>query len=162
MKANADGSAPAVGTLAGSLGLAVGRGTDGKQNRSLLSFDTTALPAGAVVTAARLTVSYGSGSGNPWNEGQLTVDARTGCFGTTCTTGTDDYAATADAPAVATLAAFTTGTRTSTDFSPAGLAAITPGGTLQLRLGFDHALTSTAYLFLQRGANATLTVEYRS
>ncbi|KQV18659.1 MULTISPECIES: PHB depolymerase family esterase [unclassified Kitasatospora] len=161
VKANADGSAPAVGTLAGSLGLAVGRGTDGKQNRSLLSFDTTALPAGAVVTAARLTVSYGSGSGNPWGEGQLTVDTRSGCFGAACTTGTDDYTAPADAPAVATLAAFSSGTRVSTDFTAAGLAAITPGGTVQLRLGFDHALASTGYLFLQRGANAVLTLEYR-
>lgn len=162
VKANPDGSAPTVGTLSGSLGLAVGRGTDGKQNRALLSFDTPPLPPGAVITAARLTVSYASGSGNPWFEGQLTVDARRGCFGTACTTGTDDYAAPADAPTVATLAPFSSGTRVSTDFSPTGLATITPGGTVQLRLTFDRALTSTGYVFLQRGTNATLTIDYRS
>ncbi|GAA0675157.1 hypothetical protein GCM10010193_30170 [Kitasatospora atroaurantiaca] len=161
VKAAADGSSPAVGTLSGSLGLAVGRGTDGKQNRALLSFDTSGIPAGAVITGARLTVAYGSGSGDPFSGSRLVVDARTGCFGAAGTTGTDDWSAAVTAAEVATIGRFSSGSQTSTDLSPAGLAAITPGGTVQLRLSFDQALTSTAYLFLQRGANATLSVEYR-
>ncbi|MGW4648323.1 extracellular catalytic domain type 1 short-chain-length polyhydroxyalkanoate depolymerase [Kitasatospora sp. NPDC004289] len=158
VKANTDGTSPTVGTLAGTLGLAVGRGTDGKQNRALLSFDTSALPAGATVTAARLTVSYASGSGNPWNEAQLTVSTRAGCFGPGCTTTPEDYAALADTPDAATIPAFSSGTRTSTDFHP----TVTPGTPLQLRLAFDRPLSSTAYLFLQRGTAATLTLEYRT
>ncbi|MFJ8040710.1 PHB depolymerase family esterase [Kitasatospora sp. NPDC096147] len=158
VKANADGSSPAVGTLAGTLGLAVGRGTDGRQNRALLSFDTSALPPGATVTAARLTVTRASGSGDPWSGAQLTVSTRTGCFGPDCTTTPEDYAAPADAPDTATVPAVTTGTATSTTFHP----TVTPGVPLQLRLAFDRPLPATAYAFLQRGPAATLTLEYRS
>ncbi|MER5640814.1 PHB depolymerase family esterase [Kitasatospora sp. NPDC002227] len=157
VKAAADGSSPSVGTLADYLGLAVGRGADGLQNRALLSFDTSALPAGAVVTAARLTVGWASGSGNPFGAAHLVVDTRTGCFGTTCATAPEDWQAAPTTPATATLAPFTSGTRTSTDFTP----AVTPGTPLQLRLRFDQPLPTTAYLFLQRGTHATLTLDYR-
>lgn len=44
IKANADGSSPAIGTLESSLGLALGRGSDSKYNRAMLSFDTSTLP----------------------------------------------------------------------------------------------------------------------
>ncbi|GJF29789.1 hypothetical protein KNE206_24890 [Kitasatospora sp. NE20-6] len=160
VKAAADGSSPALGTLADSLGLAVGRGTDGRQNRALFSFDTSAVPAGATVTGARLTVGYGSGSGNPWASAQLAVDVRNGCFGAACTTGTDDWSAAASAASVATVGAFGSGSTVSSGFTAAGLAAITPGSTVQLRLAFDQAPASTAYVFLKRGAGATLTVDW--
>ncbi|MCU7824131.1 PHB depolymerase family esterase [Kitasatospora sp. DSM 101779] len=160
VKAAADGGSPAVGTLADSLGLAVGRGTDGRQNRALLSFDASAVPAGATITGARLTLGYGSGSGDPWAAAQLTVDVRDGCFGAACTAGTDDWSAPASAGAAATVARFASGSRTSGEFSAAGVAAIRPGSTVQLRLQFDQALASTAYVFLQRGAGAVLTVDW--
>lgn len=160
VKAAADGSSPALGTLADTLGLAVGRGTDGRQNRALLSFDTSAVPAGATVTGARLTVGYGSGSGDPWAAASLAVDVRAGCFGAACTTGTDDWAAAATAGGAATVARFTAGSQVSTGFSAAGLAAITAGSTVQLRLAFDQAPASTAYVFLKRGASATLAVDW--
>ena len=44
VKAGTGGASPAVGTLESSLGLAIGRGTDGKFNRALLSWFLTGEP----------------------------------------------------------------------------------------------------------------------
>lgn len=160
VKAFADGSSPAVGTLST---LAIGRGTDSKLNRTILSFDTSSLPDGATITAATVTVTYSSGSGNPWTNpagNTMTVDVRRGTFGA-ATTETADWAAAADASAVATLAAFSSGTRTSSGFSAAGLGAINKTGRTQLRLRFTLNQTATAYVFVGQGASATLTVTYQ-
>ncbi len=160
VKALADGSSPAVGTLST---LAVGRGTDGKLNRAILSFDTSSLPDGAIVTAAKVTVTYSSGSGSPWSNpagNTMVVDVRRGTFGA-ASTETSDWAAAADAPAAATIAAFTSGTRTSSGFSASGLGAIHTAGRTQLRLRFSQNQTSTAYVFLGQGASTTLTLTYR-
>jgi len=159
LKANADGSAPALGTLTG---LALGRGTDGKYNRSFLSFDTSSIPDNAVIHRAYLTVSYSSGSGDPWatpSGNSLLIDVKNGTFNA-ATTETADWAATATASDVADIAKFTTGTKASADFSGAGLSAINLAGKTQLRLRFTGNQTATAYLFIRDGANATLTVEY--
>lgn len=160
VKANADGSAPALGTLTT---LAVGRGTDAKYNRTLLSFDTSSLPDGAVVTSATVTVTYSSGSGSPWESpagNTLVVDAKHGTFGAAATE-LSDWTAAADAAATATLAAFSSGTRTSSGFSAAGLGAVNRTGRTQLRLRFSQNQTATAYVFLAQGASATLTVTYQ-
>jgi len=163
VKANADASAAAVGTLEASYGLAIGRGSDGKYNRSLLSFDTSALPDGATVVAASLSVAYRSAYGDPWSQpagNRLLVDARSGCFGA-CTIEASDYSAAADATAVAELARFSGGSQTSTVFSAAGLNALNRGGRTQLRLRFEQAPGATHYLWIDHGASATLRVEYR-
>ncbi|WP_408950134.1 PHB depolymerase family esterase [Lysobacter sp. Hz 25] len=163
VKANADASAAAVGTLEASYGLAIGRGSDGKYNRSLLSFDTSALPDGAAVVAASLSVAYRSAYGDPWSQpagNRLRVDVRSGCFGA-CTIEAGDYSTAADATAVAELARFSGGRQTSTAFSAAGLNALNRGGRTQLRLRFEQAPGSTHYLWIDRGASATLRVEYR-
>lgn len=159
LKANADGSAPALGTLTG---LALGRGTDAKYNRAFLSFDTSSIPDTAAVTRAYLTVSYSSGSGDPWASpagNTLVIDVKNGTFNA-ATTETADWAAAATASAVADIAKFTSGTKASADFSGAGLSAINPAGKTQLRLRFTGNPTGTAYLFIRDGANATLTVVY--
>jgi hypothetical protein len=160
VKAFADGSSPAVGTFST---LAVGRGTDGKLNRAILSFDTSSLPDGATITAATVTVTYSSGSGNPWNNpagNTLVGDVRRGTFGA-AGTETSDWAAAADALAATTIASFSSGTRTSSGFSAAGLGAINKTGRTQLRLRFSQDQTSTAYIFLGQGASTTLTLTYR-
>lgn len=160
VKASADGSSPTVGTLTD---LAVGRGTDGKHNRTLLSFDTLSIPAGVTITRARLTVTRASGSGDPWSTpaaNRLLIDARTGCFDT-CSTQASDWAATATATSVAEIAKFTSGVQTSTEFSTAGIAAINRTGKTQLKLYFEKPPTGTAYVFLKSGDSATLTVEYQ-
>jgi poly(hydroxyalkanoate) depolymerase family esterase len=160
VKAYADGSAPAVGTIATP---AVGRGTDSKLNRTVFSFDTAALPDGATVTRAYLTVAWSSGSGDPWASpagNTLVVDAKAGTFGA-AGMETSDWAAAPTASAVATLVKFTSGMQRSADFSAAGLAAVNRTGRTQLKLRFALDPTATAYLFLREGTEAKLTVEYR-
>lgn len=163
VKAFAGGGSPAVGTLESSLGLAIGRGTDGKFNRALLSFDTSSLPDGATVLSATLTVTYRSASGDPWGNpagNRLTIDARSGCFGA-CTIETADWGAAATAAAVADIPPFSGGTATSALFSAAGLAAVNRSGRTQLRLRFAADQSATHYLWIGNGTSATLTVTYR-
>ncbi|MFJ5547372.1 poly(3-hydroxybutyrate) depolymerase [Streptomyces sp. NPDC093225] len=164
VKAAPDGSGAAVGTLEGVSGLALGRGSDGKDNRSLLSFDTSRVPAGKEIVRAYVSATRASGSGDPWASpagNRLLLDVRTGCFGASCTTEPSDWSAPATVPAAAELPAFSSGTRASTDLSPAALAALDRTGTTQLRLRFATTPTSTAYLFLATAPRPTLTVEYR-
>jgi poly(hydroxyalkanoate) depolymerase family esterase len=160
VKANADGSLPAVGTM---LSLAVGRGTDGKQNRTFLSFDTSSLPDTATVVRAYVRVTWSSGSGDPWSNpagNTLLVDVKNGTFGA-AGTETTDYAAAPTASGVASIAKFTTGTKNSTDFSSAGLSAINRTGRTQLKLRFSLNPSATHYAFFGEGANAVLTVVYQ-
>lgn len=160
VKANADGSSPAVGTLAN---LAVGRGTDGKQNRTILSFDTSSLPDTATVVRAYVKVTWSSGSGDPWSNpagNTLLVDVKKGTFGA-AGTETTDFLAAPTASGVASIAKFTSGTKNSTNFSSAGLSAINRTGRTQLKLRFSLNPSSTHYAFFKEGAGATLTVEYQ-
>lgn len=163
VKATATGGSPALGTLESTYGLAIGRGTDGKFNRALLSFDTSSLPDTATVLSATLTVTYNSAYGDPWSNpagNTLTIDANDGCIGT-CTTATTDWAATVTASGVAQLNAFTGGTQTSSLFSAAGVSAVNRTGRTQLRLRFGANQTATHYLWIGNGTTATLTVTYQ-
>ena len=163
LKANADGSSPALGTLESSLGLAIGRGTDAKYNRALLSFDTSSIPDTASITGATLIVSFNSASGDPWAYpagNTLVIDLKTGCFAA-CTLETGDWAAAASASAVANIVRFTAGTQSSSGFSAAGLAAISKTARTQARLRFSQNQTAANYLWIASGASATLRVEYQ-
>ncbi|MFH8727694.1 extracellular catalytic domain type 2 short-chain-length polyhydroxyalkanoate depolymerase [Streptomyces termitum] len=163
VKAAADGSGPAVGTLKGLYGLALGRGADGRTNRTVVSFDTSRIPAGKEVTRAWLTVTRSSGSGDPWSSpagNRLLADVRTGCFGG-CAVEAADFSAAPTVAGGAEVGAFASGSAVSTDLSPAALAALNRGGTTQFRLGFAQAQAGTAYLFVNQGTPVTLTVEYR-
>ncbi len=163
VKAAANGASAAIGTLESSLGLAIGRGSDGKFNRTLLSFDTSSLPDTATVTSATLTVTYRSASGDPWGNpigNTLLIDANSGCIGA-CAIETGDWAATVTASGVAQLLAFSGGTQTSTPFGSVGASAINRTGRTQLRLRFASNQTATNYLWIGNGASATLTVTYQ-
>ncbi|MFD4240308.1 poly(3-hydroxybutyrate) depolymerase [Streptomyces sp. NPDC058525] len=163
IKAAGDGSAPAVGTLEGSYGLALGRGTDGKSNRSVLSFDTAALPAGKEITRAWVTLTRSSGSGDPWAApagNRLLVDVHRGCLGG-CAVEPADWAAATTAAGAADIGPFTSGSKASGDLSAAGLSAVNRSGRTQVRLRFEQNQPGTAYLFVNRDTRATLTVEYR-
>jgi poly(hydroxyalkanoate) depolymerase family esterase len=160
VKANADGSLPAVGTM---LSLAVGRGTDGKQNRTILSFDTSSLPDTAVIVRAYVKVTWSSGLGDPWSNpagNSLVVDVKNGTFGA-AGTETTDFSAAPTASGVASIAKFTTGAQNSADFSSAGLSAINRTGRTQLKLRFSLDPTATHYAFFTEGAGAVLTVVYQ-
>jgi len=164
VKANSGGGSPATGSsfMESYYGLALGRGTDGKFNRTVLSFDTSAIPDSATITRAYLTVARNSGSGDPWASpagNTLVIDVMMGCFGG-CSIATSDWAATPDVSATASLVKWTSGNQTSTDFSAAGLGSIDKTGTTQLKLRFTGNQTSTSYLFIDNGTSAVLTVEY--
>ncbi|MET9963439.1 PHB depolymerase family esterase [Streptomyces sp. NPDC006326] len=162
VKAAADGSAAALGTLEDLYGLALGRGGDGRYDRAVLSFDTSLIPAGKEITRAYVTLARNGGSADPWAGGnRLLVDVRTGCFGG-CSPEPGDWSAPATVAGAAEVPAFLTGSAASSDLSAAGLAALDRTGTTQVRLRFSVPQTSTAYLFVAEGARATLTVEYRS
>ena len=163
VKAAANGTSPAVGTLESSLGLAIGRGTDGKFNRSVLSFDTSSIPDTATVLSAKVTVTYRSASGDPWSDpagNTLVIDVNNGCIDV-CTIGTPDWGAAVTASAAAQLTPFTGGTQTSSLFSAAGLSAVNRTGRTQLRLRFSANQAATNYLWIGNAASATLTVTYQ-
>lgn len=163
VKAGSGGSSPSAGTLEAYYGLAVGRGSDGKFNRSVLSFDTSSIPDGAILTSATLTVAYRSAYGDPWADpagNTLLIDASTGCLGA-CTIEAADWSAIATANAVAQLPAFSSGSQASTAFSAPGLGAIDKGGRTQLRLRYAGDQIATGYLWIDRGAAAKLTVTYQ-
>jgi hypothetical protein len=162
VKANADGTLPAVGTISTP---AIGKGTDAKINRAFFSFDTSALPDTATLVRASLKVTLSSAGGDPWADpaagNTLVIDLKNGVFGTSAATETTDYAATASASAVAEIIKFTTGTQSSADFNASGLASLNKTGKTQARLQFKQNPSGTSYLFLTEGTGATLTVEYK-
>ncbi|WP_434597663.1 extracellular catalytic domain type 2 short-chain-length polyhydroxyalkanoate depolymerase [Streptomyces sp. A5-4] len=163
VKAAADGSGAEVGTLESSSGLAVGRGSDAKFNRMLLSFDTSQIPVGKTISRAYVTVTRNSGSGDPWASpagNRLLVDVHQGCLGG-CAVETSDWVASTTAPGAAEIAKFTSGSKSSTNLSSSGLSAINRSGTTQVKLRFEGNPTSTAYVFLNKDTQATLTVEYK-
>ncbi|TDR40046.1 poly(hydroxyalkanoate) depolymerase family esterase [Tahibacter aquaticus] len=163
VKANASGGGAAVGTLESIYGLAIGRGTDGNFNRSLLSFDTASIPDGATITAASVSVGYRSASGNPWTSpagNTLVVDANSACIGA-CTIEAGDWSATTTASAVAQIPAFSGGSQASTLFSAAGLGAINKSGRSQLRLRFTANPSATNYIWIDKGATAKLSITYQ-
>lgn len=163
VKAAADGTALEVGTLENAYGLAVGRGSDGKYNRTLLSFDTSQIPAGKTITRAYVTITRSSGSGDPWTSpagNRMLLDVKNGCFGG-CAVETTDWATSATAPGAAEMVKFTSGSKSSTDLSSSGLSAINRSGITQVKLRFEVNQSSTAYVFLNKDTQATLTVEYK-
>jgi poly(hydroxyalkanoate) depolymerase family esterase len=162
VKAGSGGNAPSTGTLEAYYGLAIGRGSDGKFNRSVLSFDTSAIPDGATLTSAALTVAYRNAYGDPWSDpagNALLIDANAGCIGA-CTIEATDWSTTATANAVAQLPPSSSGSQVSTAFSAVGLGAIDKGGRTQLRLRFAGDQGATSYLWIDRGAAAKLAVTY--
>ena len=162
IKANADGSSPALGTLESTYGLALGRGSDAKYNRAILSFDTSSIPDTATITGATLIVKYRSASGDPWSNpagNTLSVDLKTACYGA-CTLEVSDYAAVSSASDVANIVRFVSGTQSSNAFSAAGLAAISKTQRTQARLRFTQNPGATHYVWIGSGVDATLRVEY--
>lgn len=158
VKANADGTSATVGAYESTYGVAIGRGSDAQVNKSVLSFDTSSVPDGASVTGAYVTLSYGSGSGDPWASpagNRLVLDVQKGCF-SGCATEAVDWGGAATAASTAEVVAFTTGTQRSRGFGSAGLSAVNTVGLTQVRLRFASIPSSTAYLFVRSGADATL------
>ncbi len=134
---NVGGSATASDST--SSGLRVGDFSGDLHYRSVLSFDTSAIPDGATITAATLSLVRGSLTGtNPFTtHGTCRADVRTGFFGTAATLAVSDFEAAATATAVATLSnPASNGATSSGALNAPGLAAISKTGTTQLKIYF--------------------------
>lgn len=102
--------------------------------RTVLHFDTSALPDNAAIAHACLEVAVHRASGDPWAGGTIAIDVQRGHFGSSRVLHAGDWSAPATAGDVARIGDALSGTTCSADFSPAGLAAINRSGVTQLRL----------------------------
>ncbi len=120
--------------------LRVGDAKKDKQLKTIVSFDTSPVPGGAVIASANLRLRRGRVTGtNPFTtHGACRVDVQTGGFGGDVALAASDFEATATAVAVATLSnAPSNGDWSEGTLDAAGLAAIDLAGTTQLRVYFD-------------------------
>jgi hypothetical protein len=138
-------------------------GDDGKnrQYKSVLSFDTSAIPDRATITSVTLEVTRGSVTGtNPYTtHGALTVDIRSGGFNGNVALEAGDFQGAATAVGTAALSAVTSnGQVASASLGAAGLAALNKSGTTQVRIYFaldDDNDRSADYIGFYSGANGT-------
>ncbi|WP_255298463.1 extracellular catalytic domain type 1 short-chain-length polyhydroxyalkanoate depolymerase [Brevibacillus dissolubilis] len=106
--------------------------------RTILSFDTSALPDTATITSAKLRIYRKSLSGSVSN---LQVDVKTGYFGTSRSVEQGDFNSTATSAKVATLTVPSANNAyTEVSLSTAALSAINKTGVTQFRL---NAVTTT-------------------
>ncbi|MBI5154858.1 hypothetical protein HZA57_06445, partial [Candidatus Poribacteria bacterium] len=149
------GSTSTVAQLAG-----VGDTVGNEQYMLVYSFDTSTLPAGAVIVGGRLTVRRVGIQGNPTNLGLLEVDVMSGFFGPTAALEPLDFQHPATAPDAGTVAAPTMNLDYATaEFNGAGAAAVNPGGRTQVRVRFDipdNGNLAYDYLLLGMAENRTL------
>ncbi len=88
----------------GSTALRLGDDGTNRQFRNIVSFDTSTLPANAIIVSASLELNRGSGAqGNTGNLGQILVDIRTGDFGTGPALENVDFQSPATVAQVATM-----------------------------------------------------------
>ncbi len=131
------GGSSASGSGGGAL--RVGDFPGDRQVKTIVSFDTSTIPAGATIVSATLRLRRGMQfGGNPFSTlGACLVDAQTGGFGGDTAFAASDFQAAATAVGVATLSdAPANGDWSEGDLDAAGLAAINDAGTTQLRVYF--------------------------
>lgn len=155
----------------GASGLKTGDDGSKRQFKAIVSFDTSALPDGATITSASLKLTRAALNGSVSNLGNLTVDIKSGYFGTSQSLEASDFQATAAQTGVATLAVpGANGSSTTGSLSSGSLTSIKKNGRTQLRIYFStaHDTDSTAdNIGWYSGDNATagnrpqFTVEYK-
>lgn len=131
---NAGGGGNATENTTASL--RVGDFSDDTQYRSIVSFDTSALPDTATVTTATLRIKRGTLSGtSPFTtHGTCTVDMSSSFGGSTAFAAGDFQAAAAVAGVASMSNPATNGTFSSGTLNAAGRAAVSKTGTTQLRV----------------------------
>ena len=120
--------------------LRVGDNNADRQYKSVVSFDTSAIPDGATIVSATLRLRRGTLSGtNPFTtHGTCWVDVQTGGFSGSTALQTSDFQAAATAAQAASLSnAASNGTWSEGSLNAAGLAALDKTGTTQLRVYFS-------------------------
>ncbi len=139
-------------------------GDDGsnRQYKTVVSFDTSAIPDGATILSATLRLRRGTVAGtNPFTtHGTCWVDVQSGGgFSGSTTLQTGDFQATATAVQAASLSNAANNLDWSTgSLNAAGLAAINKTGTTQLRVYFaldDDNDRSADYIGYYSGDNGT-------
>ncbi len=134
-----------------------------KQFKGFVSFDTSAIPDGAVLRSANLRLKRWKVSGtNPFStHGALTADIQTGGFGGSTALANSDFQATATATGVATLSnAPSNGDWSEGLLDAAGLAALNVTGATQLRISFaldDNDDSGNDYMQYYTGADTNST-----
>ncbi len=127
-------------TGSGSRPIRVGDASGDRQYRSILSFDTSSIPDGAVLLAAGLRLRRGGLLGtDPFTTlGACTVDVMTGPFGGSAILAAGDFEAPATVPGSGELSAAAADLEWSeASLDAAGLAAIALDGLTQLRVAFE-------------------------
>jgi hypothetical protein len=144
----------------GKLGLRLGDNRFDAQIKTIVSFDTSSIPAGATIQSATLRLRRKRViNTNPFGSfGTALVDIKTGGFSGNPALQNSDFEAVADAVAVATMSsppAFDSYSEGA--LNAAGLAAINTGGKTQLRVAFtlDDNDNGTLDLIGFRGGEAT-------
>ncbi|MEM7351890.1 MAG: FG-GAP-like repeat-containing protein [Acidobacteriota bacterium] len=120
--------------------LRVGDAGKDRQRKSFVSFDTSQVPAAAVVTSANLRLRRGRVTGtNPFTtHGACRVDVQTGGFGGDVALASSDFQATATVVGSATMSnPLSNGDWSEGSLDAAGLAAIDRSGVTQMRIYFD-------------------------
>jgi parallel beta-helix repeat protein len=142
--------------------LRTGDDASDRQFRTILSFDTSAIPDGATIVSATLRLRRGSLTGtNPFTtHGSLFVDIKGGTgFSGSATLQTGDFSAAADAAQVATMsAANANGDLSSGALNASGRAWINKTGKTQLRVYFsldDNDDVGADYVGWYSGNDAT-------
>jgi hypothetical protein len=156
---NAGGSIDATATTTSALRL--GDNNQDRQYKSVVSFDTSAIPDGATILSATVRLRRGTLSGtSPFTtHGTCWADVQTGSFSGSTTLQTGDFQATATAVQAASLSnATANGSWSEGSLNAAGLAAVSKTGTTQLRIYFnldDNDDTGNDYIGYYSGDNST-------
>jgi subtilisin family serine protease len=157
---NLGGSIDATATTTSAL--RAGDDNKDKQYKTVVSFDTSAIPDGATIVSATLRLRRGTVSGtNPFTtHGTCWADVQSGTgFSGSTTLQTGDFQAAATAVQAASLGnAAANGDWSEGSLSAAGLAAINKTGTTQLRVYFnldDNDDTGNDFIGWYSGDNGT-------
>jgi hypothetical protein len=154
---NVGGTVAAAGTTA-----RIGDDTAKKQCKTLLSFDTSAIPDGAVISAATLTIYRVSAVGNPTALGTINLHARKGAFSGANGLATGDFAAAATSTNAGSVPFPAANGPVNIALHPAGIGAVNKTGRTQFRLQFatdDNNNTTADALNIAMSNHAT--VSYR-
>ena len=149
-------------TISASDRLVIGSDRQGRISRAILHFDTAALPDNAEIQRAYLSLEYAARPADSIETPPLTIDIKTGYFGSSLDLQADDWDAASSAQSIAQVNHAEKSGIVSSDFDPLGLKAINRTGVTQMRLRLDGDLQNPSrFVMLKPGAKAKLFVEYR-